>query len=300
MRAEAFFARFIVGKNISDDCAGFRRSYPDHLWLLTCGKLRADRKAAARQTRVGRGKIDKARLSVAEKETGSVVVEATWKIEPPFCQLEKRLAGAKSLQGVNGRHVERTGERFAHSDGSEVVMTEILRIVVRKVVANCVRRIRQERRRRQHASIERGEIHERLQRRTAATRLHCAVHLRNVVILRSNECAHRAGGVFDHDDCSLRDIVAVQRLEVSTDQLFSRCLQGGIERRAERSSLLWLSRYNGVDKMRSAMWRHGSLDDWRIRGEQVALLCRDRAQLIQSSEGSQEPALGCVRVTPWV
>ena len=70
--------------------------------------------------------------------------------------------------------------------------------------------------RRRRATLEGDQIGERLHRRSRRMRRPCAVDLTAVAgeeITRTGECEHRAGGVFDHDDGSMGDVAAFERLQ---------------------------------------------------------------------------------------
>ena len=172
-------------------------------------KLRAHRRAATSQSGIGSREINETRLGISQNKTGAIIVKALWKIEAPLLQLIERWARTELAQYKNGRHIQRTTERFAQAHRPKTMMTVILWIVIGVFIANCIGRVRQQARSGEQPFIDRVEVNERFQRRSTTARLHCAVNLRHSVILGANHGADCACRIFDDHGGGLRDVVPV-------------------------------------------------------------------------------------------
>src|SRR5207249_8399303 len=138
--------------------------------------------------------INETRLGISQNKTGAIIVKALWKIEAPLLQLIERWARTELAQYKNGRDIQRTTERFAQAHRPKIMMTVILWIVIGVFIANCIGRVRQQARSGEQPFIDRVEVNERFQCRSTTARLHCAVNLRDSVILGANhgaDCACR-------------------------------------------------------------------------------------------------------------
>ena len=105
MQSETFLSRLIVAQNVCNDrCRFFRGDAGDRL-MFRCEEFRAHGRPAAGQSSVGGGKIHQTRLGISQNKTGTVMLEALWKIEAPLLQLIERWTRAELAQHKYCRHV---------------------------------------------------------------------------------------------------------------------------------------------------------------------------------------------------
>src|SRR3954468_4803110 len=93
-------------------------------------EFRAHGRSISRQTGVSARKIDKSHFRIAENKARTVVVQVARECEAPFLQFEECRACAELAEREHRGHIQRTAERLAKTDGSEIPMVVILRIVI--------------------------------------------------------------------------------------------------------------------------------------------------------------------------
>src|ERR1051326_4696745 len=106
-------SRIVITQNIGDNCDRLRRGNACDLLMFCHQEFCAHRRAATSQSGIGSSEINEARLGVSQNKTGAIIVKALWKIEAPLLQLIERWARTELAQHKNGRHIQRTTERFA-------------------------------------------------------------------------------------------------------------------------------------------------------------------------------------------
>jgi hypothetical protein len=156
---------------------------------------------------------------------------SSWPIErdSPVLDRIECLARADSIQRDDRWDVERIAECLAHPDRTQVTQDEIVRIVVVIRIADGACSIGYNRCGREDSAVNSGSVKEWLQGRSTVAKGERAVHLALLEITGTDEGTDSTGIVFDYNHGSLRNIRAVQGIEVFAHQLLGPSLEIQIE-----------------------------------------------------------------------